>query len=292
VEFEADSSDQAIVDQTLDEILLFQPSCTLISKATTVIDFESGGGNPSVPVDAGRGGSNKTIASNHKPYYSAHDGDHEADGYDPESFRPSHRGQAGGDGSSTSQARFRHRYDSFVEGMRLALDGHTYLQAGDYPTPALRPSSPPCHRSRSASPVNDSTELRRSKRIRTATANAKPPKGSSTAHLYLPHENPWKSRPYTVHTRPDTVAPLSPVRPTSPSSDSLLRLASATKAPDLKRRDRSRFERQQRSMFTFLSTGIKEPICFLLLYVTRRLEHTSFTLGQMKIPTTSIILPS
>lgn len=194
LEFEADSSDQAAIDLELDQILLLQPSCRIISK--TICEIDDRELNPSQHRDHTlvrpdrEGAANGIHGDSYRPVYS----DNERAGYvdrharidSHRSYSPPERGVRNRVQESTpipsndrNKSNFGTRYDALVDSM---TSNHEYLQSlhpSRSPNIRTQPprrtehySPPPARsrRDRSASPVATSSRgLRRSDRLRNAS---------------------------------------------------------------------------------------------------------------------------
>jgi hypothetical protein len=95
VEFEADSSDQEIIDLALDQVLILQPSCKVTSKTIAEIDgevvnqqspFSLDSTPSSCPRHQSSGRQNGVHGSSYRPEYSDRDRDRRIDSYRPGSL--------------------------------------------------------------------------------------------------------------------------------------------------------------------------------------------------------------
>jgi hypothetical protein len=95
VEFEADSSDQEIIDLALDQVLILQPSCKVTSKTIAEIDgevvnqqnpFSPDSTRSICPRKPSSGRHNSVHGSSYRPEYSDRDRDRRIDSYRPGSL--------------------------------------------------------------------------------------------------------------------------------------------------------------------------------------------------------------
>ena len=192
VEFEADSSDRQVIDLALDQILLLQPSCRILSKTISEIDGKvvnyedlhslntsSGDGEPS---------SNGVRGDTYRPDYSHHDFlllvVHRDINSHVDSYRPMNVSSSDAltihpdrqqmkDHDIPTRGPLGTRYDALVDSMIFPTE---YPQSSRPKRKKHRIehySPPPAsRRDRSASP-KASAGLRRSNRLRASTASAK-----------------------------------------------------------------------------------------------------------------------
>ena len=201
VEFNVDSPDQEAIELALDELLLLQPSCSLVSKRVIEIDGTAIGENvasslPSMSIaresrSAPSPSSSDDLDGNtYRPDYSDRGTDQRFDSYRPasstnhasssriDSYRPNEYLSDTAimhpdrmkltTRSETFKGSYGTRYDALVESMIVSpssqpssLDKNNRDRGGDHYSP------PPC-RDRSASPK---PTPRRSERLRSAAAS-------------------------------------------------------------------------------------------------------------------------